>query len=166
MLKQNKFCFKKTVWLSIIGSLFFLDQGSKLLAQHFLKTNSEQPLVPGIKFMLTYNPGAAFSLLDKGLIWQKALLIITSASVSLFLLHWLLFKTPEKHYQKWTLIFLLSGALGNLWDRCCYGKVTDFIVLYYKNYYWPAFNVADSMITVSGFMMGFWIFESNQRTPA
>ena len=97
--------------------------------------------------MLAYNEGAAFSFLANEGGWQKIIFALFAGLVSLALIYYLL----RKSYQLiagFAFSFILGGALGNLIDRIYAGKVTDFIEWFAGSYHWPAFNLADSFITV------------------
>ena len=92
---------------------------------------------------------------------QKAFLLAVSLFVSLMVMVWI-HKTPSIHLQRlFGQFILLSGALGNLLDRAQYGYVIDFIDVHYQNYYWPVFNVADSLIFIGVILL---IFE--RRKPS
>ena len=98
-----------------------------------------------INFTLVYNYGAAFSFLSDQGGWQRYFFIAASLII-IFILFVLLIKT--ENYNKTSLILIISGALGNLYDRISYGYVIDFIELHYDNFYWPIFNFADITISI------------------
>ncbi len=104
----------------------------------------------------------AFSLFSDGG-WQVWMLTILTAVVSLIITVWL-FRTPRDHrWQAASLALVLGGALGNLIDRLRYGHVVDFIDVYYGQYHWPAFNIADSAITVGAVMLAIILFREDRK---
>jgi signal peptidase II len=135
------------LFLGIAFVIILLDQLTKYYARHHLALFEIKPLMPFWNWTLIYNQGAAFSLLaNKGelakLFFGGIALIVSMSLVYVIL---------NKMYSGLTglsLSFILGGALGNLIDRIIDGRVTDFIQWYYKTHYWPAFNLADSFITV------------------
>lgn len=140
--------------LSWVALLIVLDQGTKLWAVHSLHYQQARPVFPGFNLTLMHNPGAAFSLLAEAGGWQRWLFVGLAVAVSGLLL-WMLAQTPlVQRLQRAALLLILGGALGNLIDRLRLGYVIDFVELYYRTWSWPAFNVADSAITVgAGFLL-------------
>lgn len=142
---------RKTRYLLLIIALFIiiLDQITKSVVRINFNLYEVKPFIDGFwNWVLVYNKGAAFSLLanEKGS-WAKIMFGIIAFIVSIWILNYLL----NKSYSVISgigLSFILGGALGNLIDRIIQGQVTDFIDWYYKNYHWPAFNVADSFISI------------------
>jgi signal peptidase II len=94
------------------------------------------------------NTGAAFSFLSRASGWQRWFFTTVALSISTALVIWLRRLPPGQNRLAAGLALILGGALGNVWDRLQSGQVVDFIYVYYQNWYWPAFNVADSAITV------------------
>lgn len=137
-----------------VALLIVLDQGTKLWAVHSLHYQQARPVFPGFNLTLMHNPGAAFSLLAEAGGWQRWLFVGLAVAVSGLLL-WMLAQTPlVQRLQRAALLLILGGALGNLIDRLRLGYVIDFVELYYRTWSWPAFNVADSAITVgAGFLL-------------
>lgn len=127
--------------------VLLLDLGSKALVEAHLHPGQVITVTPFFNLVLTYNPGAAFSFLSDASGWQRWLFsgIAMAASV---LIVYLLRKHCLETLFSVALALILGGALGNLWDRIAVGEVVDFVQLHYGGYYWPAFNVADSAITV------------------
>lgn len=141
----------KWLWLSalVIG----LDQLTKWVAERLLTLHQPVPVLPFFNWTLVYNEGAAFSFLAQAGGWQRWLFLLLSLAVSVGLTVWLARLKPGQHWLAAALALILGGAVGNLIDRACYGHVIDFIELYYRHWYWPAFNVADSAITVGAVML-------------
>ena len=135
-------------WLSISLLVLVLDQASKLTADAMLALYQPVLLFPSLAITKAYNTGAAFSFLADASGWQRWFFIGLTVVVSVVLLVWL---TRLKQHERRTalaLSLILGGAIGNLVDRVLYGHVIDFIDVYYGSWHWPAFNVADSAITL------------------
>jgi signal peptidase II len=110
-------------------------------------------LLPILQITHVYNYGAAFSFLGDQSGWQRWFFVMISLLASIFLSVWI-YRTPTQ--KKWllaALALILGGAIGNLIDRLMLGYVIDFISVHYEHYYFPAFNVADSAITVGAIML-------------
>ena len=127
-----------------------VDQITKAMILKTLPLYSSVHVIPGF-FSLTHiqNPGAAFGFLanQDSSLYQTALLLITSSAVCV--LFYLYQKIPKSHPLLATgFALVFGGAVGNLIDRIRFGKVVDFLDFYIENLHWPAFNVADSAITV------------------
>jgi signal peptidase II len=134
------------LWLSLL--VIVLDLGSKYLADSLLTYANPVPLLPVFDLTLLYNTGAAFSFLAGAGGWQRWLFVAIAIGMSAFLLHWM-YRTPRSHYLLGVgLALVLGGALGDLYDRTVHGHVVDFISLHWEGYYFPAFNIADTAITL------------------
>ena len=138
------------------SSLFFLflflvilDQITKALVINFFDLYESVPLFPIVNLTFVVNYGFAFGLLNNPSLNQIVVSIVILLIISYFL--YLLIKTQDKVFQ-FTLTLILSGALGNFLDRIFRGFVIDFIDIYIGKYHWPAFNIADSCITI-GFVV-------------
>lgn len=135
-------------WLWLSGAVLVLDQATKLAAERLLTLYAQVEVLPSFNLTLVYNRGAAFSFLAGAGGWQRWFFVLLAAAVSIFIVLWL--KRLDRK-ERWTaagLALILGGAIGNLIDRLWHGHVIDFIDLYYGRYHWPAFNIADSAITV------------------
>ncbi len=148
--KQSSLC-----WLWLAVTVVAADQGSKLLAEHLLVVHEPVAVLPSFNLFLTYNTGAAFSFLRDAGGWQRWLFAALSMGVGVFIVFWLR-RIPREH--KWlgcALALVLGGAVGNLIDRLfrADGGVVDFIDIYYGTWHWPAFNIADSAISVGAVML-------------
>ncbi len=133
-----------------LPALFLLaaDQLSKWEALRTLELYERVPLLPGLNLTLVFNTGAAFSLLSDASGWQRWLFSALAVVIILLLSRWL---WQEKAGNRAALVaynLILAGAAGNLIDRLLHGHVVDFIDLYYRQWHWPAFNLADSWITL------------------
>ncbi len=135
------------VWLGLTAIVILLDWHTKQLVSEALELYRPQEVFSWLNITLAHNYGAAFSFLSDAGGWQRWFFIVLASRVSLVLLVWLL-RLPRKEWlTALGLSLILGGAIGNLVDRIQLGYVVDFIDVYYKNWRYPAFNVADSAIT-------------------
>lgn len=130
-----------------------LDQATKLLATNLLEYGRPVEVLPVLNWTLLHNTGAAFSFLSDAGGWQRWLFTLVSVTVSAVLVVWIFRLGPRNRLQKLSLTLILGGALGNLWDRLLLGHVVDFIQVHYQDSYFPAFNIADSSITVGAVLL-------------
>ena len=110
-------------------------------------------VLPVFNLTLHYNSGAAFSFLSDAGGWQRWFFIVVSLGVSLALMVWMALIKNQQKLLTFSLCMILAGAVGNLVDRVALGYVVDFISLHWSNYYFPAFNWADTCITVGAASM-------------
>ena len=132
------------LWLSL--AVIVLDQASKHAILAALRPGDEKVLLPVLSLVLTFNTGAAFSFLAGADGWQRWLFTAIAVVACGFML-WLLRRGGSVLLCA-GLTLIVGGALGNLWDRLTLGRVVDFVLVHYGNAMFPAFNVADSAITV------------------
>ncbi len=144
-------------WLWLSAFVVVLDQLTKWLAETMLVIHEPVPVLAFFNLTLMYNPGAAFSFLADAGGWQRWFFLILSVVVSSILIIWMSRLKRHEIRLAAALALIIGGAIGNLIDRILYGHVIDFIQLYYESWYWPAFNIADSAITVGAVL---WIIES------
>jgi len=141
----------KYLWVgAIVGIVLVLDQYTKYLVEKHISLHEVIPIIPGF-FNLTHarNPGAAFSLLSTAPANFRIVFFITVTVIALVIIAVLIRKTHE-HLLLIAFSLIAGGAIGNnLIDRVRYGEVVDFIQWYYRSYYWPSFNIADSAITIA-----------------
>jgi len=141
----------KWLWLSLM--VIVLDQITKALANAHLVLHEPVPVVPYFNLTLMYNSGAAFSFLSQAGGWQRWFFVAVAVAVSGALIWWLRQLRCGQTWLAVALALVLGGALGNVWDRVVLGHVVDFIDVYYGEWHWPAFNVADSAISVGAVML-------------
>jgi signal peptidase II len=146
-------------WLGLAAGIMGMDQATKILASRALTYGTPLPVLSGFNLTLLHNPGAAFSFLADADGWQRWLFTALALGVSAYVV--VLLRAPGAHppgYQA-GLSLILGGAIGNLIDRLLHGHVVDFIQVYYRSWYFPAFNVADSAITVGAVLLigGPWL---------
>ena len=136
----------KWLWLSVIAVA--LDQATKLLLVASMKLYESITLVPGFNLVHVRNTGAAFSFLSEAGGWQRWFFAGLAIIISIVLTVWLARLQRNEVLLAVALSLVLGGAVGNLIDRVAYGYVIDFLDFYYNSWHWPAFNVADSAITL------------------
>ena len=158
----------KWLWLSVLTIV--LDQLTKYVAEIELLLHQPVAIFPGFNFTLMYNKGAAFSFLSEAGGWQRIFFVFLSTVISIFLLFWLRQiskdeKQKDNQVLKIGIAFILGGAIGNLIDRARTGEVVDFIQVYYSSYYFPAFNIADSAITLGAGLLILDMFLEAKRRP-
>ena len=150
----------KSYYLLCLALVIF-DQLTKQIVVSLFTLGESMGINSFVSWTYIQNTGAAFSFLSGGGGILKAFLLAVSLFVSAMLMVWI-HKTPAIRRQRlFGQFILLSGALGNLLDRAQYGYVIDFIDVHYENYYWPVFNVADSLIFIGVILL---IFE--RRKPS
>lgn len=135
-------------WLLLAGLIVIGDQLSKFAILDSLQYGQRLALIPGwFDLTLVYNTGAAFSFLASAGGWQRWFFVGIGIGATLFIL-WMLARHPGQRLFAFALSLIMGGAVGNVIDRLLHGKVVDFLLVYRDPWYWPAFNVADSAITV------------------
>ena len=144
---------RNLLWLSLVLAIIALDLWTKSLATAHLDYGVPVEILPVFNLTLQHNSGAAFSFLSHAGGWQRWFFSGIAMVVGLFLLAWLLRLQAGQKTLACSLSLILAGALGNLWDRLELGYVVDFISVHYQSYYFPAFNIADSAITVGAVLM-------------
>ncbi len=158
-------------WLWLSAGVILLDQASKLAALAWLTPHQPRPVLPGLHFTLLFNEGAAFSFLSTAGGWQRWLFTALALLVAALLIHWLRELPRNAHVNAAALALILGGALGNVVDRLRLGHVVDFIDAWYPashgclplfspqhaagqlTCHWPAFNLADSAITLGAVLL-------------
>ena len=140
----NTFCG----WLCLSGLILLMDQASKYAVERTIEYGERVEINSILNIVHMMNPGAAFSLLADAGGWQRWFFVLIAVGVSVFIVIWM--QKTQRNYW-WLgmgLSLILGGAIGNLYDRIFQGYVIDFISLHYQNYFFPAFNLADSAITL------------------
>jgi signal peptidase II len=141
-------------WVPLTASALVIlaDRLSKIFIQRSMTLLDSVSLIPGwLRIVHTENPGAAFGVLAEGNpLLRSAVLIGVSAAVLVFVAFalWSPGSSFSSPLTRFGLSLILGGAIGNLYDRILHGAVTDFIEVYHRAWSFPAFNVADSAITV------------------
>jgi signal peptidase II len=140
-------------WLWLSGLVVTLDQISKLAVVKAMNLYESVSVIPYFNLTYVHNTGAAFSFLSDAGGWQRWLFAILAASISVVLVVWLAKLKKHETLLAVSLALILGGAFGNLIDRIAYGYVIDFLDVYYQSWHWPAFNIADSAITLGVLLM-------------
>ena len=153
-------------WLVMSALIVVLDLWTKGLASDSLTLYRPVELTPWLNLHLAHNYGAAFSFLSDAGGWQRWLFTGLASVVTLVLVVWLLRLSNREKLTGAALGFIIGGAIGNLVDRVMHGYVVDFIDVYYRDWHWPAFNVADSAITCGVILLlldGLFLSRSRQQ---
>lgn len=156
--------FGRLIWLWLAVALFILDQASKQLVLQALDYGQRITVIDGyFDWVHVYNRGAAFSFLAGESGWQRWLFAAIAVVVSAVLVVWMKRLKRDETWLAIALALVLGGALGNLYDRIVLGHVVDFILVHWQNrHYFPAFNLADSGITVGAVMLALDMFKSKK----
>ncbi|MCQ9616602.1 signal peptidase II [Paenalcaligenes niemegkensis] len=140
------------LWLLLAVIIVVLDQQSKHYFNTQLMYTERWNVLPFFDFTLLYNPGAAFSFLAGGAGWQKWFFVTIATVATVFIVYWLR-RHPEQRLFCAALTLILGGAVGNVIDRLLHGHVVDFLLFYWKDWYFPAFNIADVAITCGAILL-------------
>jgi signal peptidase II len=155
--------FGRLGWLWISVLVLIVDQASKYYFEHSLELYQQIVVIPNyFSWMLAYNTGAAFSFLADSGGWQRWLFAMIAVVVSAVLIVWLKRLGRNDTWLAIALALVLGGALGNLYDRIVLGHVIDFIFVHWHEHGFPAFNVADSGITVGAIMLALDMFKTKK----
>jgi signal peptidase II len=141
----------KWLWLSLLTLI--LDQGSKLAIDNSMQLYQSIPVMPYFNLTYVHNTGAAFSFLSEAGGWQRWFFAGLALMISVVITIWLIKLKSHETLLAVALALVLGGAVGNLIDRLAYGYVIDFLDVYYQDWHWPAFNIADSAITLGVILM-------------
>ena len=142
-------------WILLLSVIVIiaLDLWTKSIASASLIYGRPVAVLPVLNWTLLHNYGAAFSFLSDQGGWQRYLFTVISSVASLVFLIWLLRLPKSQWLVRFSLTFILGGALGNLIDRIINGYVVDFISMHWQEHYFPAFNIADMAITFGAMLM-------------
>jgi signal peptidase II len=154
-------------WLPLTVVLIIVDQITKLLVVRHFEYGERVELLPVLDLTLAFNTGAAFSFLADESGWQRWFFAVLAIGVSAVLVVWLRrLKSRAQWLLSCALSLILAGALGNVIDRLRLGHVVDFVLVYWNNSLFPAFNVADSAITIGAAMLLLDAFLEPRRSKA
>jgi signal peptidase II len=157
-------------WRIVVASvavIVLVDQATKLIVDRWMPLHQSIPIIDGF-FSLTYirNTGAAFGIFSGAHeVFRLPFLIGVSLVASGFILVMLKRLRDDATGLIMALAFILAGAIGNLIDRIVYGEVIDFLDLYWKHYHWPAFNIADSFITIGVAITFYYLIRAKGEDP-
>ena len=141
---------KPWLWLAI--AFIAVDQISKWIVLATMRPGESRYVAPFFNWVLTFNPGAAFSFLSDAGGWQRWFFTVLALGVSGWIVA-LLRQHSSDFRLSLALTLVLSGAIGNVVDRLRFGAVVDFIQWHVAGLYWPAFNIADSAITLGAALL-------------
>ncbi len=155
--------------LAIIATLFLLDRASKIWVAGHLGLYDHVIVIPGIfNIVHTENPGAAFSLFADASPMVRFFVLICASLAMMGVIAQMLWQATVSpasatFTQRSALTLVLGGALGNLYDRVLFGRVTDFLQVFLGSYEWPSFNVADSAICVGATLLAIDMLRGKAR---
>jgi len=141
------------LWLSLL--VIVLDQITKQWAERSFELYERLPVTDFFNLTLAYNRGAAFSFLADAGGWQQFFFIGLAVVVCVYLVFFLRSLKSSQWPLALGVVMIIGGAIGNVIDRLIYGHVIDFLDFYVNNWHWPAFNLADSAITL-GVVLFLW----------
>ena len=144
-MPQGNFTALRWLWISSL--VIFLDQFSKYGISAAFSLHEHYPITSWFSLVLLHNTGAAFSFLSSETGWQRWFFVSIAVFISLILVIWIKRTTPREVLLPCAIALVLGGSVGNLIDRIVHGYVIDFILVHYKHWYFPAFNLADAAIT-------------------
>jgi signal peptidase II len=153
-------------WLLLSVVVIALDQLSKWWALTGLQPGVPHPVIPGfLNWTLTFNPGAAFSFLAMSGGWQRWFFVVLAIVISAVLVVWLARTARRDWRTALPLALIIGGAIGNLIDRLHAAQVTDFIDVYFRNWHYSIFNIADCGVTVGAVMLvAFGLFGGAEKS--
>jgi signal peptidase II len=152
---------QKLWYLAVTMMVMAIDQFTKYWVSVKLREGDEIDVIRGFfKLSYTENPGIAFGMLNNGNV--KWLLVAISVTAIMVVIYYMRRTPVSNSLLLWSLALLAAGICGNLIDRFRLGRVIDFLLLYYKDYQWPVFNVADTAITIGAALMAIELFLSPQ----
>ena len=136
----------------IASLIFLLDQFTKMQVVQNLYLGQRNELTVFFNLVHVRNYGAAFSFLSEAGGWQRWFLTIISGFASMIIVYWIKKSDEKKYLETLSLIIILGGALGNFYDRLILGYVIDFLDFHWSGVHFPAFNIADTAITIGAIL--------------
>ena len=141
-----------TLWLGIALLIFLLDQFTKVLVLGAFQLGDSTPITSFFNLVRVHNHGAAFSFLADAGGWQRWFFTGIGGVAAVFML-WMLYSHAGQKLFSLAIALILGGAIGNVVDRLMHGYVVDFLDFYWGRWHFPAFNVADSAISVGAALL-------------
>lgn len=139
-------------WLGLACMLAAADQAIKWMVTQTMQLYDSIPVVPGFNWVYVLNPGAAFSFLADAGGWQRHFFTAIACAVSI-VLGVILWRGVASRLEAFAYALLIAGALGNGIDRVRIGAVVDYLDVYWRNWHWPAFNLADICVSTAALML-------------
>jgi len=151
-------------WLLLSVLILVVDRVTKDIFEGTLSMYQRIEVIPGyFDWTLAYNTGAAFSFLADAAGWQRWFFAAIAIVVSVVLVVWLKRLKRHETLLAVALAMILGGALGNLYDRVVLGHVVDFILVHWQSrWFFPAFNLADTFITIGAILLALDMFKSDK----
>ena len=134
-------------WLGLALAIFIADQITKVLIMGYYNFGDSTRLTSFFNIVRAHNTGAAFSFLAGASGWQRWFFTLIGVAAAIFII-WMLRSHAGQRLFSFALACILGGAVGNVFDRMMHGYVVDFVQVHWRGWYFPAFNVADSAITI------------------
>jgi len=156
---------KYIILFGTVAVMVFLDFVTKAYISSTMSLHESIVVIGGF-FNITYvrNPGAAFSFLaDAPAVFRMVFFVTVTVFAILLVLYYIVKSKIEEPFVIFALSLIISGAVGNLIDRVRFGEVVDFIDVYIGPHHWPAFNVADSVISVGAVILILEMFRGTKR---
>ncbi len=151
-------------WYALAALVVILDQFTKWLVLENIHYGETIVVAPFWNWVLTFNPGAAFSFLADQAGWQRWFFSVLAIAVAAWIAVELT-RHPEHKRLSLALTLVMGGALGNVIDRLRFGAVVDFVQWHVAGFYWPAFNVADAAITIGAVLLVFEQLTASRSQP-
>lgn len=151
-------------WLALAAAVVILDQLTKAWVVAGLPYRHAVELLPFFRLVHVHNTGAAFSFLAGAGGWQRWFFVALALGASVILTVWLWRLPRGRWLEAAGISLILGGALGNFIDRIRYGFVVDFLDFHLGGWHWPAFNLADTAITVGVGLLLWQSFFSSEST--
>ena len=158
---------KTKLMLGWVAAILILDQATKFIVDQTIPLHHSIPVIDDL-FSLTYirNTGAAFGMLAGSAAHFRIPFLVLFSVLAIVFIIVMVRRLPDREIGLITaLAFILGGAIGNLIDRIAYGEVIDFLDFYWSRYHWPAFNLADSFITVGVLITVFYLIRAKGEDP-
>ena len=151
-------------WFALAAAVVVADQVVKWIVLRVFAPGEQRAVTDFLNLVLVFNKGAAFSLFAQAPGWQAPLLSAFAVIASL-VVGWFIVRSPQKRWLCLGLALILGGAIGNVIDRLRFGHVVDFVDLHAFGWHWPAFNVADSAISVGAVILILEGFIGREKRP-
>ncbi|MDT5059673.1 MAG: signal peptidase [Acidobacteriota bacterium] len=153
----------RVAYLFAAFGIYMVDQASKAWAARSLRFGESKTLVEGfLDLIYAENPGIAFSQLQKGGSFGRWFFVVLAIAAAIAVLVYFFRTTRDDDRILGACALLLAGIVGNLTDRARLGHVIDFILLHYKSFYWPVFNVADMSICAGALLLIYDMFRKSR----